>query len=176
MINLLPQEGKIEIFLEETKKLIIVLGVLFFLSIFSLILILLSLDIYFSGRLQIQQIFLEIEEGKFEAKGIKDFQDQVKSSNQKLSLLDRFYDQKISLAVVLSKIIKNTPQEIYLTDLSYSKNASQIILSGFSPSRDTLFQFKRNLEKDFQNVYFPPESWVKSTNIDFRTVSFQINQ
>ncbi len=176
MINLLPSQYKEKLLLEETRRLVIILGVLVFLSLFSLILILLSIKIYLSGQVQNLQTFLEFEREEFEVQEIKDLQDRVKISNKKLSQLDALYSQKINLADIFNKTIKTIPPGIYLTNLSYPRETSQIILSGFSPSRDILFQFKKNLEKDFQNVYFPPESWVKSTDIDFSGISFKISE
>ena len=174
MINFLPESEKKEFLLEETKRLVLILGVLFFLFLFSLALIFLSIKIYLSCEIQSQQFLLDSERGRLETKEIKDLKEQVAISNQKLSLVDEFYSQKINLVEILHKITKNIPQQLYLTDFVYSKNTSQISISGFSPSRDMLFQFKKNLEKDFQNVYFPPSNWVKSDNINFSGVSFQI--
>lgn len=176
MINLLPPQYKEELIAEETNRLIMILGVLLSLSLFSLVLVLLAINIYLSGEVQSQQIFLESEKEKSEVKEIQDLENQVAIFNKKLSILDDFYNQKISLTEIFNKTIKEIPREIYLHNFSYSKDASQIILSGFAPSRDILFQFKRNLEADFQDVYFPPNNWIQSTNIEFSGVSFKISQ
>lgn len=176
MINLLPPQHKKDLLIEETKRLVVILGTLFFLSLLALVLILLPIKIYISGELQGQQTFLELEQERLEVKEIQDLQERIKVFNKKLSLLDSFYEQKVNLATVFDKITKTIPQKTYLTDFSYSKQTSQITLSGFAPSRDILFQFKKNLEKDFQNVYFPPDNWVHATDINFSGVSFKINQ
>lgn len=176
MINLLPPQYKEEFMMEETRRLAIILGFLLFFSFFSLVLVLFSIRIYFFGELQSQQTLLEIEKEKFEAKEIKDLENEIKISNQRLFLLDEFYGRQVSLTAVFDKIIATVPQEIYLTNLSYSDSASQVVLSGFALSRDALFQFKRNLEKDFQDVYFSPNSWILSTDIEFSGVSFKVNQ
>ncbi|MCH8741390.1 PilN domain-containing protein [Patescibacteria group bacterium] len=175
MINLLPSQYKEEFAIEETRRLVIILGFLLFFSFLSLVLVLFSIRIYISGELQGQQTLLTAEKEKFEAKEIRDLENKVRIFNQRIFLLDEFYDKQIGLTAVFNKIITTVPQEIYLTNLSYSEKASQVVLSGFAPSRDTLFQFKRNLEKDFQDVYFPPNSWIPSTDIEFSGVSFQIN-
>ena len=174
MINLLPSQYKKEFATEETRRLVIILGFLLFLSFFSLVLVLLSIRIYISGEFQGQQTLLTVEKEKFEAKEIKDLEDKVRISNQRLSLLDEFYDKQVSLTAVFNKIVATVPREIYLTNLSYSEDASRIVFSGFAPSRDVLFKFKRNVEKEFQNVYFPPNSWILSTDIEFSEVSFKI--
>lgn len=176
MINLLPSQYKEELLIDKTRRLVTILGVLLFISLLSLVLILFSIRIYFFGELQGQQTLLEIEKEKFEVKEVKNLEDGVGVFNQKIFLLDELYNQQISLTAVFNKVIAIVPQEIYLTNLSYSKNTPQIVLSGVAPSRDTLFQFKRNLEKDFQDVYFPPGSWILSTDIEFSGVSFKINQ
>jgi len=174
MVNLLPSQYKEEFVVEETRRLVIILGSLLFFSFLSLVLVLFSIRIYIFGEFQGQQTFLTTEKEKFEAKEIRDLEDKVRTSNQRLFLLDELYGKQIGLTAVFNKIIATVPQEIYLTNLSYSKSVSQVVLSGFAPSRDALFQFKRNLEKDFQDVYFPPKSWIPSTDIEFSGVSFKV--
>ena len=172
MINLLPHKEKKEILLEETKRIIISLGFFTFLSFFSLVLILLSAKIYLSGEITAQKIFLKFEKESLAAKEMSNIQRQVQIFNEKLSLLDTFVDQKTNIAPVLDKVIPTIPPGIYLTNFAYSKKTSQISISGFSPTRDILFQFKKNLEQEFQNVIFPADSWVKAADINFQGVTF----
>ncbi len=66
-----------------------------------------------------------------------------------------------------------------------SNNAIAITVSGVSETRDDLLLFKQSLENSngfwdakgqrlvFKNIYFPPESWIKSTHVDFY-LTFQI--
>lgn len=175
MINLLPSQYKEEFMMEETKRLVIILGFLLFFSFLSLVLVLFAIRIYIFGEFQGQQTFLTAEKEKFETEEIRNLEDKVRISNQRLFLLDEFYGKQIGLTTVFNKIIATVPQEIYLTNLSYSESTSQVALSGFAPSRNALFQFKRNLEKDFQDVYFPPNSWIPSIDIEFSGVSFKID-
>ena len=140
---------------------------------FSLILILLSVKIYLAGEITAQKIFLEFEKESLAVKEMRNVQGQVQTFNKKLSRLDTFEDQKINIAFLFNEILTTIPSGIYLTNFAYSKKASQITLSGFSPTRNILFQFKKNLEQEFQDVLFPPDSWIKANDINFQGVTFQ---
>ncbi len=87
----------------------------------------------------------------------------------------------MDLTQVLEKISKLLPSGTYLTNFNLNLPPkkeefwAQISLSGFSESREVLLSFKENLEKEaeFAEVYFPPENWVKPSDINF-TVTFKL--
>ncbi len=86
---------------------------------------------------------------------------------------------------ILEKLNQLTPNAIYLKSFSFQniyldlKNKSatttkkefigKIRLNGVADSREDIFSFKKSLsqDKEFQDVYFDPSSWVKSVNADF---------
>ena len=175
MINLLPPQQKEEGIREEIWKLISILGILSLVFISYLSLILFSIKIYISSELESQKIIYDIEEEKFKASEIQDFQKRINSLNQNVSKLDSFYQEQINLTKILEKISITLPPGVYLTNLNWQKEMSQIGVSGFAPTRENLFEMKKNLEKekDFENVYFPPSNWVKPKDINFY-VTFKI--
>ena len=175
MINLLPPQQKEEGIREEIWKLISILGILSLVFISYLSLILFSIKIYISSELESQKIIYDIEEEKFKASEIQDFQKRIISLNQNVSKLDSFYQEQINLTKILEKISITLPPGVYLTNLNWQKEMSQIGVSGFAPTRENLFEMKKNLEKekDFENVYFPPSNWVKPKDINFY-VTFKI--
>ncbi|MFC1629919.1 PilN domain-containing protein [Patescibacteria group bacterium] len=176
MINLLPPDYKKEMAAEETKRLVMILGVLVFFSILSFTLALLAVKIYLSGQFDSQQVFLEIEKEKAVLKEIEDLEKKVEVFNEKLSRVDDFYNQRVSLAGTLNKVIDTIPEEIYLTGLVYTKEAGVFTVSGFSPFRDILEDFKANLERNFYQVTFLRETWNRPRDIDFKGVQFHISQ
>ena len=179
MINLLPPAEKEELLFGEQQNLVLILGVLFFSFLISLSLILFSIKISLLGNLEVQKTLLE--EAEKETSSRKDLKEIIENSNLTFSNLNSFYQKGLDLTQVLEKISKLLPSGAYLTNFNFNlppqKEAflAQISLSGFSESREVLLSFKENLEKEaeFVAVYFPPENWVKPSEINF-TVNFKL--
>ena len=171
MINLLPQNEKNSLLYEKNWKLILILEILFLVFLILLSLVLFLVRIYISSGLEEQKIIKATEEKRAETFETQEFRKKINAASQNLSKLDSFYRGRIDLTEILEKVSITVPPGIYLTGLSYQKDASQIGLSGFANLRETLFEFKKNLEneKDFQDVYFSPSSWIKSKEVDFNT-------
>lgn len=176
MINLLPPEEKEILRQEKSWKLILILGILSLIFLISFALILFSIKIYLQSQLDFQKTLVKLEEERAKTFGIKNLQSEIAALNQNLSKLNSFYQRQISLTEILEKISKILPPEIYLNNFTYQRNTLQISLSGFAPSRENLLEFKKKLEeeKSFKEVYFPPQNWLKTTNIDF-FLTFKIN-
>ena len=181
-INLLPPKAKIELFEEELRKLITISGVLILIFIFSLTLILFSVKSYISGQLGYQKTLVDLEKKQFETTEIQTLREKIILANQNLSKLNSFYQEQMNLMETFQKISEILSPEMYLTAFSYQKTiiqppsskekyVAQISLSGFSPNREVLVEFKRNLEKEFPDPHFSPQSWFEPT--DFQ-VNFKI--
>jgi len=180
MINLLPPKQKTRILLEKKKKIAIIFWFLALFFICCLFLILMSVGIYLKSEVESQKIILRQTEMQFDRSETKNFQEMINSANLNLTNLEKFYRQKVHFAGVLEEISKTLPQQLYLTNLSASLCAEEngcvkINLSGFSPTRENLFEFKTNLEKEnnFKEIYFPASNWVGPKDINF-SVSFKI--
>jgi len=175
MINLLPPEEKKILQIEENWKLVLILGSLILIFLICLILILFSIKFSISGKVQSQKIIIEMEEKDFKKAETQDFREKIISINKNLSKLNSFYQEQVPLTEILEKISELLTPEVYLTSLSYQKETSKISLSGFAQTRETLFELKKNLEREFKEVYFPPQSWIKPTDIDFQA-TFKITK
>ncbi len=175
MINLLPPQQKEELLEEEKYSLVLTLGILFLIFLISLILILFSIKIFISGEIEVQKILLSAEEKRFKESQIQNLEEKINASNQTLSKLNLFYQNQLNLTETLEKISGTLPPGTYLTTLNL--NLAQISLSGFSPTREILLEFKENLDKEgtFGEIYFPPSNWVKPIDIDF-SVNFKIKK
>ncbi|PJB99243.1 MAG: hypothetical protein CO077_02775 [Candidatus Nealsonbacteria bacterium CG_4_9_14_0_8_um_filter_35_12] len=168
LTNLLPPRNKAELFEEEVKNLIIILGILFFIFLFSFTLILFEIQNYISEQVDSEKITMDLEKKRVEDSETQNLRAKIISLNKTLAQLNSFYQEQNKLAEVLNKISEILPPQMYLTNFSYQKELNQVSLSGFSPTKEILYDFNKNLEKEFSNVYFPLQNWVKSTDIDFQ--------
>lgn len=184
MINLLPAKEKEFLIQEENLKIVSILGIIMFLSLLSFVLMLFSIKFYVMGDLDEHIIFLQQKE--FEISLYSDLEKEVEVQNLRFVDLESFYSETISRTYVLEKISENLPNGTFLKSLNLSsinqaksedKNLLKVSLTGFSPDRKILEDFKSNLESEafLENVYFPPSNWVMGeNNIDF-SVSFEVN-
>lgn len=188
MINLLSPKEKQVLLLEKKKRLATILWFLIFFFLVCLILVLFSLKIYLQNQVKFQKTLLLESEREYEQSGIQDLREKINSANLFLTKINSFYQKKIYFSKILEKISKTPPRGLYFTSLSIvfcppeketekEKSTLKISLSGFSPTREILFDFKKKLEKEenFKEVDFPRVSWVKPTNIDF-SITFEIEQ
>jgi len=182
MINLLPPVEKGKLLLERKKRIIIILWALVLFFLVCLILILFSIKIYLRNQVESQKTFLVEAEKEFEQSEIQDLRKRISSVNLTLTKLNSFYQQKIYLSQILEKISQTLPSEAYLTNLSavFSSDEEEgnvrVSLSGFVSTRETLFEFKKNLEKEsnFKEISFPPANWVAPFDINF-FVTFKVS-
>ncbi len=180
MINLLPPVEKEELLLEKKKRITIILWLLVLFFLLCLILILFSVRIYLQIQAESEKTLLDETRKEFRQSGIQDFREEINSVNLTLTKLNSFYQQKTYFSEILERISGILPQGIYLTNFSTEFAVEEgkyieVSLSGFSPTADSLFEFKGNLEKesDFKDIYFPPSNWVKLIGINF-SVTFKI--
>lgn len=175
MINLLPPEEKEGLLLEKKKRIAMILWVLLLLFFVCLIIILFSIRVYLKDQIEIQKSLLLKSEKNLGESDSRGLQEKIDSANLVLTKLTSFYREKIYLVEFLEKISETLPQEAYLTNLlaTFSDTEEEVgfevSLSGFVPTREKLFEFKKNLEKGdiFKEIYFPPANWVKPTDINF---------
>jgi len=181
MINLLPQQQKDELKQEESFKLVLILGIVVLAFLISLFLILFSIKVSIEGQIAAQRVFLE--QKKTENVQFQNLTERIKSLNLALSKLNTFYQEELNLVKISNTITDALPSGVYLTALNFNRSAGfekekysgKIFLAGYSPTRQALIDFKKNLEKEerFEEVYFPPENWVEPVDVDF-TANFKI--
>jgi len=175
MINLLPPQQKEELLGEEKLRLVLTLGIIISAFLISFTLILFSIKTSFSADLEIQETYFEQRKKELESPGIQELEKKIKNYNLTLARLETFYQGQLDLTSILEKISQTLPEKTYLTTLNFNPQTSQFSLTGFSPNREKLLQFKENLEKTegLKEIYFPPANWLQATNINF-SVNFKI--
>ncbi len=175
MINLLPQQYKKELKLEEKWRTVIVFGFILVIFLLALVLILYSIKIYINGQVESTKLVLSVEEKPLQNEEVKGLKEQIKKSNQVVGQLANFYQQQNRLMPILEEVSKQIPNEINLTKISWSRKNEQVSITGFSSTRENLFELKNNLESNanFSEVVFSSSAWLDPANIDFQ-VSFKV--
>lgn len=184
MLNLLPPQQKKEILDEEKWKISLILIIIatFFLTVFFLVLLLINIAIL--GNLEIQKINSGQQGENPDNAQMQNLRVALNDFNETVSNLDEFYENQLVLTDTIQEMSNLlNASDLYVTDLNFTKSPqseeflAQVYLSGFAVKRDSLLDFKRRLEeiKNFQEIDFPPSSWVKPNNINF-TASFKIKK
>ncbi len=165
MINLLPPQYKKELKLQESFRLLVVLGVSFLIFLICFILMLLVVRIYVKGQIQSEKFLLELPKKDLEASKVRS--QELKQANANFSTLLNFYKKRLSPAPIFEHISRDLPLDVSLG--SFTVSASGIVLEGFAPTRELLLAFRGNLQGDsfFQNIDFPLTNLVNSRNINF---------
>lgn len=176
-MNLLPPATKEELVQEKKFKMILILGILFLFFLISFSLILYSIKFFLAGETATAKIIFEQKEKEFKNSPIQVLQGEITMANEKISQLGSFYQGQPKIREILEKISNTFPPKTYLTNLSLTSQAKVLSfnLGGFSPSREILLEFKKNLEKEkiFSEIIFPSSNWLEPVNINF-SVSFKV--
>jgi Tfp pilus assembly protein PilN len=174
MINLLPLEEKNILKSEEKWRLIVLVGILVLIFFLCLLLILYSIKIFVASEAEAQALVIETTGKEFENQETKDLKDKIASTNKNLSKLNDFFQESAHLTDVLEKVSDTLSPGMYLTNFTYQKQTTgqvkklEVVLSGFAPNTDILFDFRKNLEKVFATKVDVGDSWIKPA--DFRFV------
>jgi len=177
MMNLLPSLQKEELREEENFKVILILGIVILAFLLFLTLILFSIRTVLFGQVESQKILFEQKEKEWQFLPAKDLEKKIQDYNLLLVQLETFYAKELNLTEILEKIYEALPEGTYLNTFTFNLEQSQVFLSGFSPTREALLEFKKGLEgqKEFSEIYFPPANWIKPTDIDF-SVNFKLKK
>lgn len=169
MINLLPPEQKKELFLKKRIKLNIILGSVFTIFIICLVLVLLFLKFY----LLINILSLEPQTAnKNKLFELAEAKKEIANYNSKINNFKSFYDNQLYFSQMINSVLQTEiPNGIYIIYILSEKKDNKIetTIYGFSDLRENLILFKDNISKNkvIKSAYFSPESWTKSSNINF---------
>ncbi len=177
MINLLPQQKKDQLASEEKFRLSVIFGIVILSSLLSFALILFALKFYLLDQLEVQNNLLD--QKIFENPQIVELEKDIRNSNKIVTELASFYKKEYSLSGILDEIIKTVPPGVSFNSLSFEpvkegQYKAKFSISGLSATRESLLEFKENLEENgsFEEISFPSSIWVEPANIAF-TVSFK---
>ncbi len=176
MLNLLPQSEKKLLEQEKCQRALLIFGLIVLAALICFNLILLSIKIYISGQVKAENIIFQQFEQQVQSSKLRSIEETIRTANKNMADINSFYKNRISVSGLLEKISKILPQGVYLTYFSFNakeqpngETAREVSISGFSPSREKLFELKQILESEteFQDVNFPAFNWIKPHNIDF---------
>ncbi len=173
VINLLSLKEKEELAQEENFKLILIFSIFALVFLISLSLALLSIELYISGEVDAQKIIFVEAQKELQNSPSQLLEKKVNEANKKITQLAAFYQNQPKISEIIGVIAKDLPAGAYLLNLTmdFSSDPLQptLNLSGFSAARETLLQFRDNLngEKIFSQVDFPSFNWLEPVNINF---------
>lgn len=175
MINLLPAEKKETLFLEQVKKMALVLGGAIVIGLSCMFLILLSIKFYILSEIVFQQGILDSSKSPEE----EQIKNTVHKYNTIISLAAPLYDKRIVFSPAFQKITTmEFPSGVRASSIVLDKgaaNAIKAVISGTSSTREDLVKFKEIIESDkvIKNIQFSPESWMKDKDVKF-SLNFEI--
>jgi len=183
MINLLPPTNKEELKKERTFHLVLILGALVVLFFVSISLLLLSIRIYVSGEIQIQEVLVELQREEDEGSPFA----KIRSLNNDIKGLDSFYQNQVVFSDIIVRISSAAPEQVHLTAFNYTPSSggsgrsatqtnARISLIGFAATTEDLLMFREKLEQDdmFGDFNFPSSNWNVENDINF-SFDFEVN-
>ena len=152
------------------------------IPLICLVFVLLAIYFFVSGDISSQNFLLNQSTQEFKSPDFSGLQTTIDKYNEILPMILSFYQKQESFSDILSTINSiSKPDGLSVVNISLSddkKNTGKIIvaISGVSPTRDNLLEYKNNISKEpaITNVLFSPESWINPKNINF-SVAFDIN-
>jgi len=185
MINLLPSKEKEQLLSESNRKLTIVLGSIFLVSLVSLILVLFSLKFYILEQLVLQKGNLSSIEKGYQDKDYIEAKENMQKYNGNIVKIYNFYKNQVYISdnlVLISKIER--PKGLYFKTINIESSNNKDVnvkITGFSNTRENLQSFKDNLDNfqdsqlsmKIEDIYFPSYVWLKANDIEFN-LTFKI--
>lgn len=173
-MNLLPQKERDLLFLKRIKNLVIILGAVITILFVCLILILLSLKFYLLADVGNQKFLLQDTQSAYQSPAMTNLKNAIQKYNKSLPAILSFYQSNVYFSDVLSAVSEiERPEGLYFTNINIS-GRTKVNISGFSPTRDNLIAFQKNLEKttNIKNISFSQDSWISPVKVNFN-VNFE---
>lgn len=131
--------------------------------------------IYLNGK--VKSVAAEIEQltrqaNKTESVSVKQ---QIKAANAQITDFTTLSQKTPQWASVISAFIKDIPSGIKITQFEARAEKQEIIISGYSPTRDLVIDLYNNINTDkehFKNINYPLANITQPTNVRF---SFTFN-
>ena len=170
MINLLPNEYKRRIEGEIISiKIFKYEIIIFWVALFAII-GMGAIMFYFQSEGQYQEAILKAMQEK--SPELAQIQQSMKNYSQKAVQINNVLYNQINHSDFSEKITRVLQPGMYLKSFNLTNKGTYwaIELSGFSPDPDTLFIFKKEIEKieGAKDIIIPSSSWLKSKDIDFK--------
>ena len=173
MRNLLSQQDKKAVLKEYKLRIIIVILVFIFFTMFIASALLAPSYILSDYRYNIINAHSEIIKNSIKKREQGDFGLILRNTQDKLELLS-VKKEDILLSKIFEEILEKKSSGIKLIKFSYKKSQNenkdgQIIVSGLASGREMLLRFKKDLEKqeNFSEVVLPISNLASDRDIEF---------
>ncbi len=168
-INLLPQDEKKLIHFEAISRLTIRIGVVIFLLL--LLFTILLLPSYSILVFQDDDIAerLEVEQKSETLYQVRNLESEVTKVNARLQVINNLNQTTLSPIAVMNRLFSKFPPGVTLKSFSFDAVSREIVLEGFSPTRDSYIQFENVLKDDdmFSEVVAPISNLISPISINF---------
>lgn len=182
MINLLPPKEQGELLLKKNQRLVIVLGNTVVITVFCLILVLVAVKFYILQRARDYHVNFVNREAQYASEEFANLKNIIQNYNATLAKADTFYKKQSYISDSLKTILQvQRSQGLHVESIiikqGRDRSVDAITISGVADDRDDLLVFKKNIEnsQSIKNINFPPENWVKPTEVNFY-LTFDIEQ
>ncbi len=167
MINLLLDEDKRYLSLENTQRKTLVVSLAFSFALLILVLLFFAMKMYLNNRAELLDVQIQEKQVELQGDQLQDFKEAIAQINQNFSQINSAWSKQDKLTPVFEKIYSLTPSAIYFEALSFKDG--EIRVGGMARERDALLLFKEQLESEemFSNIYFAPFSWIQAINPGF---------
>lgn len=170
MINLLPNEHKKRIEWEMASTKIFKYEIIIFWVIIFAIIGMGAIMFYFQSESQYQKAYLTAIQEK--SPELAKIQQSMKEYNQKAAQVNLILGNQINHSDFSEQITNRLQPGMYLKSMNLNNKGAYwaVELSGFSPDADTLFSFKKEIEKidGAKEIIIPNSAWLKPKDIDFK--------
>ena len=185
MINLLPPSEKLLVRFEKNKQLVLVWGIMTLSSLVSFALILIIVQLAVLDEVNQQEIYLAQVKKQSQNDNFLSFKNIIQQHNKSIVKAHNFYKSNPPLAPILDMLSEvQRPEGIIVTKIELKQiekvdmegqHQVGVIMNGISEQRENLIAFKESIERhpSIQEVRFPPDNWVKSSQTDF-SVTFNV--
>lgn len=172
MINLLPRDRQEMLLRRDWSKIAAIIWVSICAGLTAFILMLLAVKNFYEMRLESVEIALDAKKKEMEIFDVESIEERITFNNELIGQTNDFYSRQIKIGSIVDKIAASLPSDSFLYKFAYY--SGEITMEGYLPDRNSLVEFKENLEAcpEFFNVDFLSDNWLMAKDINF-TANFE---
>ncbi len=174
MINLLPEEEKELIKREYKRRLIVVIGIFLFISVFSAVILLLPSYLPLSSQKQSFESQLDAAKQRLSREKADEIESSVRGLNDRLAFFSQQGENTRQISALIKQILSVKSPSIKLLTFAYQKGTQekkneQMLIQGTATTRNAFLAFTKALEtmSGVSEVQSPPANLMKDENLEF---------
>ena len=174
MINLLPEEEKILIKREYTRRLAVVSGIFLFILVCSAVILLLPSYLPLSSQKQSFESQLDAAKQGLSREKADEIESSIRRLNDKLAFFSQQGENTRQISVLIKQILSAKTHSVKLLTFIYQKGTQekkneQMLIRGTAATRSAFLAFAKALEivNGVSEVQSPPANLMKDENVEF---------